>query len=120
LTTVLLADLPPMLEDTVRSVLQSRPDLEVIRASTRDQDLIDAAAAAGAHVVVVTRRDPADLWAVDPRLAQAAAVSVIALSPNGAWACLHKLHPAATRLEDLSTAQILAALAATAPMGTAP
>jgi hypothetical protein len=118
-TTVLLADLPQMLEDMVSSVLQPHSDLRVIRGSTRDQDLVSTAAATGAQVVVVTRRDPSDLSAIDSRLALAATVSIVALAPDGAWACVHTLRPETRRLENLSTAKILAALATATPMGRA-
>ena len=117
LTTVLLADLPRMLEDMVSSVLEPHPDVRVVRGAAHDRDLIRAAAACGARVVVVTRRDPADLEEVDPHLAQAAAVSIVASAADGAWACLYRLRPDVTRLEDLSTAKVLAALATATPIG---
>jgi hypothetical protein len=118
-TTVLLAGLPRMLEDMVSSLLEPHPDIHVVRGEARDRDLISAAAAAGARVVVVTRRDPANLTEVDPHLALAATVSIIALSADGAWACLYTLKPDVTRLEDLSTAKVLAALASATPIGRA-
>src|SRR5262245_24288238 len=88
-TTGLLADLPRMLEDMVSSVLEPQPDIRVVRGEAHERDLIAAAAASGAHVVVVTRRDPANLAEVDPHLARAASVSIIALAADGAWACLY-------------------------------
>jgi len=118
-TTVLLADLPPMLADMVSSVLQPHAEVRVVRNGTSNDDIVAAAVAAGAQVVVVTRRDPEDLGAIDRRLADAASVSVVALAPDGAWACLHKLRPESKRFEDLSTAQILAALTAATPVGRA-
>jgi hypothetical protein len=118
-TTVLLADLPRMLEDMVSSVLKAHPDIRVVRGQARDRDLISAAAASGAHVVVVTRRDPANLDAVDPRLAQAASLSIVALAPDGASACLHALRSESSRLEDVSAEQILGALLAARPIGRA-
>jgi|SRR5262245_36779910 len=114
--TVLLADLPRMLEDMISSVLQPLPDIRVVRGSVHDRDLISAAAEAGAQVVVVTRRNPSDLAELDLRLAQAATVSIFALAPDGAWACLHTMRPETTRLEDFS---IVAALATATPMGRA-
>lgn len=117
--TVLLADLPRMLEDMVSSVLRPHCDIRVVRGAAADGDLIAAAAASGAQVVVVTRRDPGNLAEVDPHLAQAAAVSIIALAPDGGWACLYRLRPDVTRLDDLSTAKVLAALASATPIGRA-
>jgi hypothetical protein len=117
ITTVLLADLPRMLEDMVSSVLEAQPNIRVVRGEARDCDLVSAAAACGAHAVVVTRGDPANLAEVDRHLARAASVSIIALAADGAWACLYTLKPDVTRLEDLSTAKVLAALAAATPIG---
>jgi hypothetical protein len=114
LTTVLLNDLPPMLEDMISSLLQPLPDIRVVRGSAHERDLIAAAAEAGAQVVMVVRRDPMNLAEVDQRLAQAATFSIFALAPDGAWACSHKLRPEATRLEDFS---IVAALTAATPQG---
>jgi hypothetical protein len=106
-----------MLEDMVSSVLEAQPNIRVVRGEARDCDLVSAAAACGAHAVVVTRGDPANLAEVDRHLARAASVSIIALAADGAWACLYTLKPDVTRLEDLSTAKVLAALAAATPIG---
>ena len=103
----------------VSSVLKAHPDIRVVRGEARDRDLISAAAASGAHVVVVTRRDPANLDAVDPRLAQAASLSIVALAPDGTSACLHALRSESARLEDVSAEQILGALSAARPIGRA-
>lgn len=116
LRTVLLADLPAMLEDLMVSLLKSRPNLKVIRGAAANGDLVAAAAAAQAQAVVVTRRDPTDLGAVDPRLAQAANLSIVALAPDGASACLHVLRSEAARLDDVSAEEILGALAVSHPI----
>lgn len=117
--TVLLADLPRMLEDMVASVLQSDPNIYVVSGAANDRGPVAAATDAGAQVVFVTRRDPADLASVDAQIAQAAAVSIFALSPDGAWACLYTLKPYVTRLDDLSSAKVLAALASMTHFGRA-
>ena len=119
LTTVLLADLPPMLEDMVSSVLRERSDLHVIRGATNGSRLVDAAVAAGASVVVVARRDPADLEAIDPYATKVVNVSVVALALDGTSACLHVLQPTEQRLEDVSAEQLLALIAGAAPTGRA-
>jgi hypothetical protein len=116
-TTVLLADLPRMLEDMIAGVLQPHSDIRIVRGSAHDRDLIAAATAAGAHAVVVTRRDPASLDDIDPRLAQALRISIVALAPDGTSACVHALRSEATRLEDVSAREILRALAATRSIG---
>jgi hypothetical protein len=117
LTTVLLADLPRMLEDMIASVLQPHSDIQIVRGSAHDRDLIAAVIAADAHAVVVTRRDPASLDDIDPRLGQVSRISIVALAPDGTSACVHALRAEATRLEDVSAREILRALAAMHPIG---
>ena len=116
-TTVLLADLPPMLEDVVSSVLKGRSDIDVIRGTPHGCKLINAAIAAGAPVVVVARRNPADLASIDPYLANAANVSVVALTLDGTSACLHAFKPVGQLFEDVSAKQILTAIAGAAATG---
>ena len=101
------------------SVLKERSDLRVVRSATKNRKLIDAAVAAEASVVVVARRNPADLESIDPYLANAGNVSVVALALDGTSACLHAFKPAKQRLDDVSTEQILAVIAGTAPIGRA-
>jgi hypothetical protein len=117
ITTILLADLPPMLEDMMSSVLNERSNLRVIRGATKDHKLVDAAVAVGASVVVVARRNPTDLESIDPYLANAGNVSVVVLALDGTSACLHDFNPTRQRLDDVSTEQILAAITGTAPIG---
>ena len=117
--TVLLADLPPMIEDMMSSVLKERSDLRVIRGTTSNRKLIDAAVAAGASVVVVARRNPVDCMSIDPYLANAANVAVIALAFDGTSACLHAFKPTRQRLDDVSAEQILTAIAGAASAGRA-
>jgi hypothetical protein len=112
--TVLLADLPAMLEDLMVSLLANRADLKVIRG-TAGGDLVAAAAAAHAQVIIVARHNPGNLDAVDPALARAACMSIVALAPDGASACLHTLSSEASRLEDVSAAEILGVLTAASP-----
>ena len=119
LTTVLLADLPPLLEDIMSSVLKERSDLRVIRGAMNDRKLINDAVVAGASVVVVARRNPVDLESIDPYLANAANVSVVALALDGTSACLHAFKPTGQLLEDVSAEQIFTAIEAAAPMGRA-
>jgi DNA-binding NarL/FixJ family response regulator len=118
-TVVLLADLAPMLEDTMSSVLKERSDLRVIRGATNNREFVNAAVAAGASVVVVARRNPIDLQSIDPYLANAANVSMLALALDGTSACLHAFKPTGQRLEDVSAEQILTAIAGVTPMGRA-
>lgn len=119
LTTVLLADLPPMLEDMVSSVLQQRSDLQLIHSATGDRNLIDVAVASSAQVVIVVSRNPVDLASIDPYLANAASLSIVALAPDGGSACLHAFKPESHWLDDVSAEQILASIIAATPIGRA-
>ncbi|MBR0820210.1 hypothetical protein [Bradyrhizobium liaoningense] len=109
-TIVLLADLPPMLEDMVSSVLKGRSDLQVVRGTSKGSRLINSAIAAGAPVVVVARSDPADLASIDPYLAEASNVSVVAVALDGASACTHAFKPTRKPIDDVSAEQILSAI----------
>src|SRR5262245_32228026 len=105
-----------MLEDMIASVLQPHSDIRIVRGSAHDRDLIAAVTSADAHAVVVTRRDPASLLDIDPRLEHASRISIVALAPDGTSACVHAFRAEATRLEDVSAREILRALAATHPI----
>jgi hypothetical protein len=109
-TIVLLADLPPMLEDMVSRVLKGRSDLEVVRGSSTGSRVISSAVATGAPVVVVARSDPADLASIDPYLAEASNVSVVAVALDGASACTHEFKPTRQAIDDVSAEQILTAI----------
>jgi hypothetical protein len=103
---ILLADLPPMLEGIVASVLECRPNLRVVRGSVRN-GVAAAAAESGARFVVTSGPNPSDLNGIDAGLAEAAGLSVLVLSRDGAWACLHALRFASRRLDDLSVDEVL-------------
>jgi hypothetical protein len=115
--TVLLADLPSMLEDIVFQLLRGRAELRVVRGSSGVHGIQAAAAAAGAQVVIVERPDPAAFSKLDQGLAQAAGLSVLALNVDGSWACLHSLNPQTKRFDDISGAHLVSALASSAPAG---
>jgi hypothetical protein len=104
--TVLLADLSPLLGDIVTASLATRSDVQVVRRTLAGQDLLAAAVAESAQVVIVARCDPSDLDALDPAFTRAATISVLALAENGAWACLHQLRPDMSRFDDISAATL--------------
>lgn len=118
-TTVLLADLPPLLEDIVAHLIQGQPDVRVLRGTLKGFGLPTAAAAWDADVVVVTRGDPADFSAIDADLARIAATSIVALNADGAWACVYSLRPECLRIGDVSGAQLIDALTLGRPTGRA-
>lgn len=109
--TVLLADLPPLLEDIVFHALNDRADMLVLRGSAPD-GLAAAAKSCGAELVVVVRRDPACFAALDERLAQIAGIRVLALNADAAWGCLHTLQPLARQFDDISAGALREALEA--------
>lgn len=113
-TVVLLADLSPMLEDMVSTVLKDRSDIEVIRGANHDHRLIDIAIAAGAPLVVTSSHDPSNLASVDPYLANATRVSIVALALDGASAFFHTFTLSKKNLEEVSAEQILAKVKAAA------
>ena len=117
---VLLADLPPTLEDIVAHLLQARSEIHVVRQAAGKLGLAEAAALVKAALVVVTRADPADLHGVDPALALAADLTVVALSLDGAWGCTHRLRLETLRHDDLNAAQLLAGLATAEPVADNP
>ena len=118
-TTVLLADLPQLLEDIVAHLVQDRPDIRVVRGSLRQAGLAAAASAWNADVVVVTREDAADFAAIDPALARISALSIVALDAGGARACVYSLRPQRVLIGDVSGAQLLDALLLGRPAGEA-
>ncbi len=118
-TTVLLADLPQLLEDIVAHIVQGRPDVRVIRGSLGTSGLPAAAAAWNADVVVVMRNDPENLEAVDATLARTLTMSVVTLNPDGAWACVYSLRPECLRISDVSGDQLRDALTLGRPSGRA-
>ncbi len=115
--TVLLAGLPPLLEEMVRNVLAGHFTLCTDRETSGDRNLIHAAVDAGAPVVVVARRNPSDLATIDPYLAKAANVSVVAVALDGTSACLHAFRPIGHSIEDVSADQIFSTIASAAMAG---
>ena len=110
-TTVLLADLPPMLGDLVSNVLKRHFDLRVSRSAKGGCSLLNEAVETGSPVVVVVQDNPFDLNSIDPCLANAAQVSVVAIALDGASACLHAFKPSSQKFEDVSAEQIVTAIA---------
>src|SRR5262245_48985199 len=115
--TVLLTDLSPMLEDIIFHLLRDREDLHIVRGSSVVDGLQAAAASVGAQLVIVERSDPTKFCALDDGIAQAASLSVLALTADGTRGCLHTLKPTSKRLDDVSSAQLMAALATITPAG---
>jgi hypothetical protein len=101
----------------VRSVLAGHFAVRMDHEAGTGCKLINAAVDAGAPVVVVARRNPADLSSIDPYLANAANVSVVAVALDGTSACLHAFKPARQNIEDVSADQIFTTIASAAMAG---
>jgi hypothetical protein len=99
-----------MLENVLSNVLKRHFDLQLIRRTSTGCALLNEAAEIGAPVVVVAQDDPSDLASINPCLANAGRVSVMAIAPDGASACLHTFKPVGRDLRDVSAAQIVAAI----------
>lgn len=63
-----------------------------------------------ARIVVVACHDPSDLNTIDPGLATASGLAVLALTQDGGSACLHTVETTARCLDDMSPDDMLAAL----------
>ncbi len=107
--TLLLADLPQLLEDLLREELGATDGVALIGDRQTDGDLTRAAREAGANIIVVTRDDPANLAEVDPLMARVAGLSVLAMTPAGDAAWLHRCWYEAIPLREFSAASMLAA-----------
>jgi hypothetical protein len=112
--TVLLFELPKMLEDIVLAVLQEHPEFRALRNVASATGPMAAALREGASVVILSHRTPEDLAALDPDLTRATAVKLLALHPNGASACLHTLLPTMSLVDDVSESRLTAVLAGSA------
>jgi hypothetical protein len=80
--TVLLADLPRLLDEIVSGALEDDEGTRLVRDARIAGDLAAAALGVDADVVVVTREDPADLASIDQHMAGLAGRSLLALTPS--------------------------------------
>jgi hypothetical protein len=112
--TVLLFDLPVLLEDILADALGDNPDFRVLRSPADAAGPMAAARRNGASVVIVAAGDAEDLATIDPRLSQTAAISLLAFGDGGARACLHTMQTHAVPVDDVSIAEVMAILIAVA------
>jgi hypothetical protein len=99
--TVLLADLPRLLDDVVSDVLEDAEGIRLLRNPRTDGDVAAAAADVDADVVVVAREDPADLASIDRHIADLAGRSILALAPGGHSAWLYYCQCDASKFREL-------------------
>ena len=112
--TVLLADLPRLLDEIVSSAFEEAKEFRLVRdrRSGSGSNLAEAALAVGADVIVVARDGPGDLDSIDRHLAGLVGLSILALAPAGDDACLYFCRCESTFLPDVSSSSLLRALLA--------
>jgi DNA-binding NarL/FixJ family response regulator len=115
---VLLAGMPGMLIDIVRSIVATDADLTVVGEAADQVELIDMARRRLADVVVLGpglaagREVHYDLLQAHPPL------KIVAIGSDGRNAVLHELRPVARPLGEISHATLIAALrTASRPFG---
>ena len=116
--TVLLADLPHLLDDIVSGVLEDIEAAHLVRNPQTEGDLAAAALRVDADVVVVAREDPGDLTNIDRHVAALAGRSLLALTLTGDGAWLYCCRCEAMHLRELSTSNLREAVRACAPSAT--
>ena len=104
--TVLLADLPRLLDDIVSGALEDEEGLRLVRNSQSGGNLAAAALAVDADVVLVAREDPSELASIDEHMAGLAGRSFLALTPAGDSAWLYRCRYEVTQLPELSTSRL--------------
>jgi hypothetical protein len=104
--TVLLADLPRLLDDIVSGVLGDTEGIRLVRNPRTGGNLASAALGVGADVVVVARVDPGDLASIDQHLAALTGRSLLALAPTSDSAWLYCCRCEAMQLPELSTTSL--------------
>jgi hypothetical protein len=112
LKTVLLADLPRLLDDIVSGALEDTGGIRLVRNPRTEGDLAAAALSVDADVVVVVREDPGDLASIDQNVAALAGRSLLALTPAGHSAWLYRCRCEAMHMRELSTISLREAVRA--------
>ena len=110
LSRVLLADLSPLLEDMVASILSQSGDFEIIKKKLGPRRLFEVVSKTNTSVAVVAQSEPDNVADIDFHFAKAMNTAVIALSLDGASATVHSFHSKMEHLKNVSTQQIVAAL----------
>ncbi|MDQ6829298.1 MAG: hypothetical protein M3081_10575 [Gemmatimonadota bacterium] len=98
---VVLADMPRMLHDIVRTILSAEPDIEIETTTVPQREIASARAITGADVVILAEPEaPTDEYAAmlyaHPRL------RLVAISDDGRRAVLYELRPHRSPLGDMS------------------
>lgn len=105
---VLLADIPPGLQDSVRYLIQSQQDLEVVGEVDNPVEVLLAVKAISAEVVIVSLRDSKlEPGIVSHLLAEYPELLVIGLSPTFEFANLYRHSALTETMSDVSNEDLL-------------
>jgi hypothetical protein len=105
--TIVLAGLSPLLEDLIVHLLRAHPGASIVRGIINGTSLVDVAFKEQADVIIVSHERACDLAALDHGLASLTALSIVALTPDGGSACIHRLVPQAVLMKAVSGHEIL-------------
>jgi hypothetical protein len=115
---VLLAGMSQLLANIVAATLAVVPDVVVVGAEGEDDDVPAAVRTTHADAVVTQAVEPQNGEAFRPLLLGFPALKVIAIGGDGSRGFLHELCLVSTRLEELSSSSLLAALRGKPPPQT--
>jgi hypothetical protein len=106
---VLLADMPPLLDEIVRTILGTEPDVELDPTSVASNEMATAEVVATTDVLIVAEQQPAkDDYA--PTLYAHPRLRLVAISDDRKRAMLYELRPHRTSLGELSSHSLVRAV----------
>jgi DNA-binding NarL/FixJ family response regulator len=115
---ILLAGMSKMLANIAAAALALAPDIVVVGAAREDDDVAGEIRATHADAVVTQVGQPQNSEAFHPLLLGFPALKVIAIADDGSSGFVHELRLASTRLAELSSATLQAALRGEPPERT--
>jgi hypothetical protein len=115
---VLLAGMSELLANIVAATLALAPDIVLVGADGEDEDVLATVGATRADAVVTQAKEPQDGEAFRRLLLGFPALKVVAIGGDGSRGFLHELRLVSTRLEELSSSSLLAALRGEPPPQT--
>jgi hypothetical protein len=115
---VLLAGMSKLLANVVAATLALAPDVVLVGGDGEDEDVLTTVGATRADALVTQANEPQDGDAFRPLLLGFPALKVIAIGGDGSRGFLHELRLVSTRLEELSSSSLLAALRGAPPPQT--
>jgi hypothetical protein len=115
---VLLAGMSKLLANIVAATLALAPDIVLVGVNGEEEDVATTVSATRADALVTQANEPQDGEAFRPLLLGFPALKVIAIGGDGSRGFLHELRLVSTRLEELSSSSLLAALRGEPPPQT--